>query len=106
MKTILVTGGSKGIGKALVFEAALNNYNIIFTYNKSTKEAMKICNKLKDKCKAIKVNLALEQDRSKLFNYLKKKKLISIVLLTMQHMKLKEKNLEILNYLKSEKSMR
>lgn len=75
MKTILVTGGSKGIGKALIFEAAKNNYNIIFTYNKSIKEAKKICDKLKNICTAIKVDLALEKDRSKLFNYLKKKKI-------------------------------
>ena len=73
MKTILVTGGSRGIGKSLVFQAALKGYKVIFTYNKSFKDAKKICNKLKDKCKALKVDLSKNKERNKIFNYLKKK---------------------------------
>ena len=72
MKTILVTGGSKGIGKSLVFQAALKGYKVIFTYNKSFKDAKKICNKLKNNCVALKVDLSKDKERNKIFNYLKK----------------------------------
>ena len=75
MKTILVTGGSKGIGKSLVFQAALKGYKVIFTYNKSFKDAKKICDKLKDKCVALKVDLSKDKERNKIFNYLKKNKI-------------------------------
>ncbi len=75
MKTILVTGGSKGIGKSLVFQAALKGYKVIFTYNKSFKDAKKICNKLKDKCVGLKVDLSKNKERNKIFNYLKKNKI-------------------------------
>ncbi len=75
MKTILVTGGSKGIGKSLVFQAALNNYKVIFTYNKSVKDAKKICSKLKNKCIAIKVDLSKNKERNKIFKYLETNKI-------------------------------
>ena len=39
MKTVLVTGGSRGIGKAIVKEFAKNNYNVILNYNKSYEAA-------------------------------------------------------------------
>ena len=44
MKTILITGGSKGIGKCVVEEAIKNNYKVVFTYNKSKKAAKELCN--------------------------------------------------------------
>ncbi len=74
MKTILITGGSQGIGKSLVNQAILNNYQVIFTYNKSKKSATQICKKFKEKCFAIKVNLEVEKERKKLFQYIKKNK--------------------------------
>lgn len=75
MKTILVTGGSKGIGKSLVFQAALKGYKIIFTYNKSGRNAKMICSKLKGKCKALKIDLSKVRERDKIFKYLKKNKI-------------------------------
>ena len=74
MKTILVTGGSRGIGKSLVLQAAKKNYKVIFTYNKSLRDAKKICDKLKN-CIALKVDLSKEKDRDRIFNFLKKKKI-------------------------------
>ena len=53
MKTILITVGSKGIGKSLVFQTVLNDFKVIFTYNKSQIETKKIYRKLKYKCEAL-----------------------------------------------------
>ena len=76
MKTILITGGSKGIGKCAVEEAIKNNYRVVFTYNKSKKAAIELCKKFKGKCSAVKVNLELQKDRNKLFQFFKKNKII------------------------------
>lgn len=42
MKTIIVTGGARGIGKAIVYELAKQNYNIVLNYNTSENEAKQI----------------------------------------------------------------
>ena len=39
MKNVLVTGGSRGIGRAMVELFAKNGYNVAFTYKKSENEA-------------------------------------------------------------------
>ena len=75
MKTILITGGSKGIGKCVVEEAIKNNYSVIFTYNKSKKVANELCKRFEGKCLAVKVNLEIEKDRRKLFQFIKKNKI-------------------------------
>ena len=41
-KNVVITGGSQGIGKNIVYTLAREGYNIIFTYNNSEKEAKKI----------------------------------------------------------------
>ncbi len=48
MKTVIVTGGSRGIGAAIVKELASNNYNIVLNYNNSEQSAKKIQNELKE----------------------------------------------------------
>jgi 3-oxoacyl-[acyl-carrier protein] reductase len=75
MKTILITGGSKGIGKCVVEEAIANDYKVVFTYNKSKKAANALCKKFKDKCSAVKVDLESAKDRNKLFQFIKKNKI-------------------------------
>ena len=42
MKTVLVTGGSRGIGRAVVEKFASENYNVILNYNKSELAAIDI----------------------------------------------------------------
>ena len=42
MKTVLVTGGSRGIGKAIVEKFASNDYQVILNYHKSFASAQKI----------------------------------------------------------------
>ena len=42
MKTAIITGGAKGIGKAIVYELAMKNINIVLNYNTSEEQAKKI----------------------------------------------------------------
>lgn len=49
MKTVLVTGGSRGIGKCIVENLAIEGYNVVLNYNKSVKEAKQIKQNLKEK---------------------------------------------------------
>ena len=49
MKTVIVTGGSRGIGAAIVKELASIGYNVVLNYNKSEESAKKIQTELKEK---------------------------------------------------------
>lgn len=48
MKNIIVTGGSRGIGRCIVENLAREGHNVILNYNKSEKQAKKIQNDLKN----------------------------------------------------------
>ena len=48
MKTVIVTGGSRGIGAAIVREFAKEKYNVVLNYNNSEEAAIKIQNELKE----------------------------------------------------------
>lgn len=48
MKNIIVTGGSRGIGKCLVENLAREGHNVILNYNKSEKQAKKIQSDLRE----------------------------------------------------------
>ena len=48
MKTVIVTGGSRGIGAAIVKELAKENYNIVLNYNNSEEAAKQIQKELKE----------------------------------------------------------
>ena len=45
-KTVLITGASRGIGKAIAKLFAENNYNVVINYNKSEYEAKELQNYL------------------------------------------------------------
>ena len=42
MKTVLITGGSRGIGRAMVELFASEGYSVAFTYKNSEEEAAKL----------------------------------------------------------------
>lgn len=48
MKTVIVTGGSRGIGATIVKELAKNNYNVVLNYNNSEEAAKKIQKELEE----------------------------------------------------------
>lgn len=48
MKTVIVTGGSRGIGKAIVYTFAKAGYNVLVNYNMSEQSAKDIVEDLKD----------------------------------------------------------
>lgn len=47
MKTVLITGASRGIGKAAALEFAKNGWQVAVNYNKSEKEAKALCDEIK-----------------------------------------------------------
>lgn len=72
MKSILITGGSSGIGKALVEECVKKKIKVFFTYNNNEIEALKL-SKNKKNCFAIKANLSSDVDIKNVFKVIKKK---------------------------------
>ena len=40
MKTVLVTGGSRGIGKCIAENLAIDGYNVVLNYNKSENSSL------------------------------------------------------------------
>ncbi len=46
-KTVLITGGTRGIGAALVETFAKEGYNVAFTYKNSAEKAEELCNNIK-----------------------------------------------------------
>lgn len=64
-KTVIVTGGAKGIGEAIVREFALNGYNVCINYNKSEKKANELKKELLEKGCNVEVFCANVADRKK-----------------------------------------
>lgn len=46
MKTVLITGASRGIGKEIALKFAENDYNVVINYNKSEKNAKELADKI------------------------------------------------------------
>ncbi len=60
-KTVLITGSSRGIGRATAVTFAQNGYNVAVNYNKSSEVAEKLCYELKQygvKAKAFQADVA------------------------------------------------
>lgn len=72
MKTVLVTGSSRGLGKSIILKFAENNYNVVINYNNSKKEAMELERYIKDNYNvevlAIKADVGNEIEVKNMFN--------------------------------------
>jgi 3-oxoacyl-[acyl-carrier protein] reductase len=65
MKTVIITGGSRGIGKGLVTKFAKSGYDVLFGYNRSENEAFELCGRLSNegfKTHAIKCDVTVFKD--------------------------------------------
>jgi 3-oxoacyl-[acyl-carrier protein] reductase len=71
MKTVLVTGGSRGIGKAIVYKFSKAGYNVILNYNKSEEAAIKIANEL-DNVKPFRADVSVRSEVEDMFDFIKK----------------------------------
>ena len=72
VKTIIVTGASRGIGAGIIKHLSKENYNIVLNYNKSEKEAKEIQDDLLNKGKRIeifKADVSKREEVQKLINY-------------------------------------
>lgn len=76
MKTIIVTGGSRGIGKCLVENFAKDGYNVVLNYNKSEKLARQIKQNLEEEghnIEIFKADVSKKEEVKKLVNFTIKK---------------------------------
>lgn len=77
MKTVLITGSSRGIGKECAIKFAKNNYNVIINYNSSEKEALELEKYLIDNYPisvlVVKCDISNEEEVKKMFNLIKEK---------------------------------
>lgn len=74
MKTVIVTGGSRGIGAAIVKKLAKENYNVILNYNNSEEAAEKIKKELEEQ------NIKIEIYKADVSNKEEVKKMVQFTL--------------------------
>lgn len=60
-RTVLITGGARGIGRQMAIDFGNAGYNVIINYNKSEKAAMELVNELNSKeiaCQAVQADVS------------------------------------------------
>lgn len=60
-RTVLITGGARGIGRQIALDFGAAGYNVIINYNKSEKEALELVNELNGReiaCQAIQADVS------------------------------------------------
>lgn len=84
MKTVIVTGGSRGIGAAIVKELAKEKYNIVLNYNNSEEAAKQIQKELEEqniKIEIFKADVSKREEVRALINFtLEKYKNIDVLI--------------------------
>ena len=70
-KVALITGGSRGIGRAIAMRLAENGVNIVVNYVRHRRDAEETVAAVREKgveCLAIKANVAREEDVARMFD--------------------------------------
>lgn len=73
-KTALITGGARGIGKAIALKLAKHGVNIIVAYYNSAEEAEQVCNEVKNmgrRALAVQVNVSDERSVAEMMDVVK-----------------------------------
>lgn len=71
MKTVLITGASRGIGREIAIRFASEGYNIVLNYNTSESKAKTIAKYIKDmgvKCLLVKADVSVEEEVNNMIN--------------------------------------
>lgn len=71
-KTALITGSSRGIGRAIAILFARNNYNVVINYNKSEEKAKELYNELTNEgldVRIFKADVSKPEEANALVNY-------------------------------------
>lgn len=72
-KTALITGASRGIGKAIAYKLANKGFNVVINYNKSEKQALELCNEIEKnfnvKALAFKADMSKVEEINNLFTF-------------------------------------
>ena len=77
-KTVIITGGTRGLGKELCLEFAKNGCNVIFTYSRSQTESKKVkleIEKIGVTAKFLKLNLLNQDNINEFCEIIKKENL-------------------------------
>ncbi|MFQ6724220.1 MAG: elongation factor P 5-aminopentanone reductase [Clostridia bacterium] len=71
MKTVLITGASRGIGREIAIKFASEGYNVILNYNTSKSKAQTIAKYIEDmgvKCLLVKADVSVESEVADMVN--------------------------------------
>lgn len=71
MKTVLITGASRGIGREIALKFAVEGYNVVLNYNSSENKAKELANQIEKfgvKCLALKADVAIEDEVIEMVN--------------------------------------
>lgn len=75
-KCVVITGASRGIGRQIAFDFALEGYNVIINYNKSFSKAESLKKEILEKggvCEIFKADVSKEEEVKNLFCFAKEK---------------------------------
>ncbi|EFI41898.1 MULTISPECIES: elongation factor P 5-aminopentanone reductase [Peptoniphilus] len=75
MKTVLITGASRGIGSAIAKRLSLENYNLVLNYNNSEKSALSLRDEIRitnKNCIAIKADVSKLEEVQNMYSEIEK----------------------------------